>query len=1113
MNLPRSIVFFSLCAFVIAPLSAQDRVRNGLVALYDFGAVSGDRVRDVGKVGKPLDLRIENLDRVARSAGRLEVRRPTLIRSDQPATKIIDAVKRSGELTIEAWIQPAKTAQAGPARIVSLSKDSVQRNFTLGQDNAVFDVRLRATKTSTNGLPSLATPGNSLQTAMTQVVYTRDRSGRTAVFLDGREVAIGKAAGNLANWDSSFRLALANELSKDRPWLGTYRLVAIYSRALRSSEVKQNFSATRSPEPAKPEKPAGPKLASGGKRVVRGIQLFYDFNEPSGDTVKDRAGVGEPLNLKIEKPTAVHRHPGSLEIRGETIIRSDKPPGRVIAAIRRSGELTIEAWITPAKQNQSGPARIVTLSKNGNERNFTLGHEQRAFDVRFRTNKTSANGIPSTASHRDDAKSRLTHVVYTRDRGGSARIFVDGRQTGQKSVAGSVSNWNDSFRFALGNEFSGDRQWRGTYHLVAIYDRDLSPREVNQNFQAGPEAGAEPPSEAMLAEQRNRTRAHFFETEIAPLLSKHCLECHDTASKEGNLDLSRKKMALAGGDSGDAIVPGKATDSLVWTSVEDDTMPHERDALSDKEKSLLRRWIDDGAYWSIDVIDPAIYTHGRGAELWVQRLTVPEYIETVRTAVGVDISKEAREILPPDTRADGFSNTAYSLNVDFEHVDAYAQLAERIVQKMDVDKYASQFTKKKRLIDDDMRGLIAEMGKWIFRGPLDEREVVDFRGITTTVVSAGGDFEEAVGYVIQAMLQSPRFVYRIENQRGDGAMQSIGEYELASRMSYILWGAPPDRELIRAAESGDLFDPQKVEQQVGRMLKDPRAMSRSAQFISQWLDLDRLDNLRPNKEMFPSWDAAIAADMREETLAYFHEVVWKQNRPLSDLLNAQVTFATPRLAKHYGMKSQGDGLARYDLKSVPSRGGLLTQGSLLTIGGDEASMVTRGLFVLNDLLFSEVGDPPPGLDTTPVPTSPGRTHRMIAMDRIESTACGGCHSRFEPLAFGLEKFDGLGTFHEVDEHGNKLRDDGEILFPGNAQPVKYQSSAELMDLLASSNRVGRCLTRKVTQFALGRPLVASDARIVRQIHERAQNDGGTYTATITAIVMSDLVQKTRTERP
>ena len=186
---------------------------------------------------------------------------------------------------------------------------------------------------------------------------------------------------------------------------------------------------------------------------------------------------------------------------------------------------------------------------------------------------------------------------------------------------------------------------------------------------------------------------------------------------------------------------------------------------------------------------------------------------------------------------------------------------------------------------------------------------------------------------------------------------------------------------------------------------------------------------------------------------------------------------------------------------------------MLTIGGDDASMVTRGLFILHDVLRGVVKDPPPGLDTTPVPSEPGLSQRNIAEQRIGNSACGGCHSRFEPLAFGFEKFDGLGTFREVDEHGNQLRDDGEVLFPGAAEPVKYDSSAELMDLLAESDRVRESLTWKVTQFALGRPLGATDAKTIRTIHEEAESRGGTYSALITAIVRSDLVQLTRTEAP
>ena len=174
-------------------------------------------------------------------------------------------------------------------------------------------------------------------------------------------------------------------------------------------------------------------------------------------------------------------------------------------------------------------------------------------------------------------------------------------------------------------------------------------------------------------------------------------------------------------------------------------------------------------------------------------------------------------------------------------------------------------------------------------------------------------------------------------------------------------------------------------------------------------------------------------------------------------------------------------------------------------------MVTRGLFVLKDLLYSAIGSAPPGTDTTPIHAKPGMSVRAIAMTRLNNPSCAGCHKKMEPLAFGLEKYDGMGTFREIDRHGNKLREDGDILFPGESKPVPYKTSAELMDLLAESDRVGMNMTRKVTQFALGRPLVESDAAILNKIHAESKKGGGTYPGLITAVVMSDLVQKTRTE--
>ncbi len=842
-------------------------------------------------------------------------------------------------------------------------------------------------------------------------------------------------------------------------------------------------------------------------RVTSGLQVLYDFAGGDEDIVRDHAEVGAAIDLKIADVAAVRRVEGGLQILKPTIIQTDQPPTRLISAVRRSGEISVEAWVRPKDTTQEGPARMVTVSKDSGARNFTLGQEGDRFEARMRTTKTSRNGVPSVVSPARTAKTKLTHVMYTHGKDGKTRIYVNGKQTAEKQIDGTTARWDESFRFGLVNELSQDRPWLGKLYLVAMYSRALSAKEVFQNFDAGPDGE---PSAELIAERKQRAAAKHFETAVAPLLAKHCLECHDSATHESGLDLSQKGAAFRGGENGKVILPGKSAESPLWASVESGSMPHERPTLSAAENAALKKWIDDGATWTLGQIDPAIYAHGSENQNFVQRLTVDEYIETVRYAVGVDIAKEAREILPRDLRADGFSNTAYNLAVDFQHVNAYASLAEIIVSRMDVKPFVRKYSKKQKFTDNDMGEAISKVGRWLLRGPVDERDVIAYRGITTTVASAGGTFEEAMGYVIEAMLQSPRFIYRVESQRGDGSALPVSEYELASRLSYIIWGAPPDEELMKAAESGQLaaWD---VEKQATRMLQNPRAVQQSLRFATDWLNLGRLGNMRPNAQRFPDWDSQLANDMRQETLAYFEEVVWKQEQPLSALLNAQVTFATPMLAKFYGLAGQGDESQRYDISQVPGRGGLLTQGSLLTVGGDNASMVTRGLLVMHELLRGVVKDPPPCVDTTPTPTRAGLTQRGIAMQRISNASCGGCHLRFEPLAFGLEKFDGVGAYHDTDEHGNKLRSDGEILFPGTAKAVQYADSAELMDLLANSDRVSQTLTWKVTQFALGRPLVAEDAAMVDNIHKAAGANGGTWSALMTAIVTSDLVQTTKTE--
>ncbi len=878
---------------------------------------------------------------------------------------------------------------------------------------------------------------------------------------------------------------------------------------------KTELAETAIAETEEPETP-NPEDAAPDRRVSSGLLVLYDFADTAGRLVRDRAGTRSPIHLTIDDLANVRRRQGSLEVRDKALIRSTRPPKRLTAAIRKSGAFTIEAWVQPKNTKQSGPARIVTLSQDASHRNVTLGQEGDRFDVRLRTTNTNQNGLPSLTGQSASAKKKVVHVVFTRNREGNTTLWIDGKSNASEEFDGDLSNWDQAAQLVLGNELTGGRSWLGTYHLVAIYDRSLTPTEIEQNFAVGAAAAAPP----LLANKPRDPRGVFFELHVAPIFANQCLECHDSLAKDGGLDLSKKQSAIAGGDSGKVVVPGDSDESLLWQLVESNDMPHDRDPLTDSAKQRLKKWIDDGAVWTLETIDPAVYVHGgRPDANWLRRLTVPEYIATIDALFDLDVTSEARELLPADIRADGFSNTAYNLNVDLKHIEAYQKLAEIVVQRIDVKAFRRQFVTKLTFTDNGMGELIRNMGRVILRGPLEDREVVAFRGISTTIAATeDGTMDEATASIIEAMLQSPRFLYRIERQRGDGLAEPISDFELASRMSYMIWGGPPDEPLYDAAEAGEFADRHVIRQHAARMLTDRRAQQQAERFFIDWLNLDRLKNLQPNRDKFPDWQPALATDMEKETIAFFNDVVWRNQRPLSDLLNANVTFATPRLAKHYGLPPESadiansDGeLIRYDLAKTEARGGMLTQGSLLTVGGDEASMVTRGLLVMHELLRGVVKDPPPCVDTTPVPTKPGLSQRAIAEGRIANENCGGCHSRFEPLAFGLEKFDGLGAYHDEDEHGNRLREDGEIVFPGGAASVAFKSTRELMNLMAASDRVRESLTWKLTQFALGRPLTGADAGAVQEIHKEAMKNGGTYAATMMAIVASDLVTLMQTD--
>jgi hypothetical protein len=293
------------------------RVTEGLLVLYAFEEGEGLTVHDRSGVGAPLDLTIGNESAVSWLAeGGLSIDSPTVLFSNDAATKVAEAVRLSNEITIEAWLKPASTTQDGPARILALSADVHNANFQLSQASELYDLRLRTTETTGNGRPSLSTPLGSLTADLSHVVYTRDASGMARAYING-EVVVGKAVGgDLSNWDDLYRLALANDIAETRAWLGECHLIGLYDRALSADEVKQNLEAGVDglPEPPPPPPPEeAPAITSAAPATAYVGQAYTYDVEATGNPRPSYSLVTSPAGMTIDASTGLIEWLPSLE--------------------------------------------------------------------------------------------------------------------------------------------------------------------------------------------------------------------------------------------------------------------------------------------------------------------------------------------------------------------------------------------------------------------------------------------------------------------------------------------------------------------------------------------------------------------------------------------------------------------------------------------------------------------------------------------------------------------------------------------------------------------------------------------------------------------------------
>lgn len=368
---------------------------------------------------------------------------------------------------------------------------------------------------------------------------------------------------------------------------------------------------------------------------------------------------------------------------------------------------------------------------------------------------------------------------------------------------------------------------------------------------------------------------------------------------------------------------------------------------------------------------------------------------------------------------------------------------------------------------------------------------------------AGQGFERGIESAIAAVLVSPEFLFRIERDPAGVAAATaykIDDVTLASRLSFFLWSSLPDEELLALAERGELHRPKVLEQQVRRMLADPRAESLGLNFAAQWLHLRNLESFTPDLRLFPEFDDNLREAFRRETELHF-ETVLREDRNVLDLIKADYTFLNERLARHYGIPHvYGSQFRRVALAPGGQRGGLLRQGSILTVTSyaTRTSPVIRGNWILGTLLGTPPPPPPPNVPTlrenTVLESLPMR--QRLAEHRANAV-CAGCHNLMDPVGFSLENFDATGRW--------RVLEDGLPVDAGGGLPdgSRFTGVAGLEEnLLRHPDLLVGTMAEKLLTFALGRRLEPHDAPAVRKIVREARAGGDRFSSVILGIVHS-----------
>lgn len=491
----------------------------------------------------------------------------------------------------------------------------------------------------------------------------------------------------------------------------------------------------------------------------------------------------------------------------------------------------------------------------------------------------------------------------------------------------------------------------------------------------------------------------------------------------------------------------------------------------------------------------------------LRRLTRFEYANSAKLLLNVDTTSV--NDLPVDEVTDGFDNNAAVLTVSALHAEKYVLVSEALAKLAVKNTAFVSCDTSKKTEETCAREFAQSFGRRAFRRPTTANDEQMFM----TAYAAGkngGSHAEGIEVMVRMALQSPDFLYRLElTTPSDAAAKLVplNQFELATRLSYLIWGSGPDDALLDAAQRGELATKEQVATRAKAMLADSKAKVAISNFYNQWIGTSRLGITTKNTTLFPNYSAEVRDAMARELPSFVEYVMWSGDHKLSTLLTSQVGFITAPLAKIYGLPMlTGTTPQMVTFAENQGRAGILTQAGFLSVQAhpDQTSPVLRGKFIRTKLLCQPPPPPPDDVDITPPEVSEGGTARDRFSAHLKAgNSCQGCHTLMDPIGFAFENFDAIGQYRTKDNNQD-IDASGEVF--GTSDPAlggKFNGVRELASKLAQSELVKDCMATQWFRFASGRSEAEGDACSLSTLQERFAASGGDLGELVVAMTQVD----------